>query len=136
MSAPAMNIEQRVTVSLALQRYLRAVERFEAASNEFNESCQTIRQALPRESRFVANISHQHYLVTSDNEGILYGDSIAKKDAAGNPCAEQKPIVAKGTVEQAASMLGAAYTRNTQVSPLKSQASLCPKSEPEERMSS
>ncbi len=36
MSAPAMNIEQRVTVSLALQRYLRAVERFEAASNEFN----------------------------------------------------------------------------------------------------
>ncbi len=42
MSAPAMNIEQRVTVSLALQRYLRAVERFEAASNEFNESCQTI----------------------------------------------------------------------------------------------
>ena len=47
MSAPAMNIEQRVTVSLALQRYLRAVERFEAASNEFNESCQAIRQALP-----------------------------------------------------------------------------------------
>ena len=69
MSAPTMNIDQRVTVSLALQRYLRAVERFEAASNEFNESCQTIRQTLPRESRFVANISHQHYLVTSDNEG-------------------------------------------------------------------
>jgi len=69
MSAPAMNIEQRVTISLALQRYLRAVERFEAASNEFNESCQTIRQTLPRECRFVAKISHQHYLVTSDREG-------------------------------------------------------------------
>ena len=41
----------------------------ETASNEFNESCQTIREALPRESRFVANISHQHYLVTSDREG-------------------------------------------------------------------
>ena len=53
-----------------------------------------------------------------------------------NPYADQKPIVAKGTVEQAASMLGAAYTRNTQVSPLKSQASLCPKSEPEEPTSS
>ncbi len=38
MSAPNMNIDQRVTISLALQRYLRAVERFEAASNEFNES--------------------------------------------------------------------------------------------------
>jgi hypothetical protein len=69
MSAPAMNIDQRVTVSLALQRYLRAVERFEAASNEFNEACQSIRQALPREIRFVANIMHQHFLVTSDNEG-------------------------------------------------------------------
>jgi len=76
MSAPAMNIDQRVTVSLALQRYLRAVERFEAASNEFNESCQTIRQALPRESRFVANISHQHYLVTSDNEGNFEVESV------------------------------------------------------------
>ena len=53
-----------------------------------------------------------------------------------NPYAEQKSIVAKGTVEQAASMLGAAYTRNTQVSPLKSQASLCPKSKPEEPTSS
>jgi hypothetical protein len=53
-----------------------------------------------------------------------------------NPYAERKPIVAKGTVEQAASMLGAAYTRNTQISPLKSQASLCPKSKPEEPMSS
>jgi hypothetical protein len=76
MSAPTMNIDQRVTVSLALQRYLRAVERFEAASNEFNESCQTIRQALPRESRFVANISHQHYLVTSDNEGNFEVESV------------------------------------------------------------
>jgi hypothetical protein len=76
MSAPAMNIEQRVTVSLALQRYLRAVERFEAASSEFNESCQTIRQALPRESRFVANIMHQHYLVTSDNEGNFEVESV------------------------------------------------------------
>lgn len=69
MSTPAVDIETRVTVSLALQRYLRAVERFEAASNEFDESCQTVRQALPRESRFVANIMHQHYLVTSDREG-------------------------------------------------------------------
>lgn len=53
-----------------------------------------------------------------------------------NPYADRKPIVAKGTVEQAASMLGAAYTRNTQASPLKSQASSCPKSELEEPTSS
>ena len=77
MSAPTMDIEQRVTASLALQRYLRSVERFEAASKEFNESCQTIRQALPRDSRFVANISHQHYLVTSDREGNFEVEQIA-----------------------------------------------------------
>jgi hypothetical protein len=68
MIAP-MDIEQRVTVSLALQRYVRAVERFEAASNEFDEACRSIRQSLPRPTRFVANVSHQHYLVTSDREG-------------------------------------------------------------------
>ena len=53
-----------------------------------------------------------------------------------NPYAEKKPIVAKGTVEQAASMLGAAYTRNTQFTPVRSQASSCPKSELEEPTSS
>ena len=64
-----MDIEKRVTVSLALQRYLRATERFEAASSEFSEACQVIRQELPPESHLVANIMHQHYLVTSDNQG-------------------------------------------------------------------
>jgi len=68
MSAP-MDIEQRVTVSLALQRYMRAVERFEAVSKEFNEACQSVRESLPRQGRFVANVSHRHYLVTSDREG-------------------------------------------------------------------
>jgi hypothetical protein len=69
MIAPTMDIEQRVAVSLALQRYLRAAERFEAASREFNESCERIRQTLPRQCRFVANVSHLLYLVTSDHEG-------------------------------------------------------------------
>ena len=72
----SLDIERRVEISLAVQRYLRAAERFEAASNEFNESCQAIRQALPRESRFVANISHQHFLVTSDQEGNFEVESV------------------------------------------------------------
>ena len=76
MSAPPMDAEQCVTISLALQRYLRAVERFEAASKDFNEACQTIRQTLPRECRFVANIMHQHYLVTSDTEGNFEVESV------------------------------------------------------------
>lgn len=64
-----MNTEQRVTTSLALQRYLRAVDRFEAASLEFNSACQSLREAVPPKSRFVANVSHQFYLITSDREG-------------------------------------------------------------------
>ncbi len=68
MSAP-LNIQTQITLSLSLQRYLRAVERFEAASKEFTEACSTIRESLPKPSRFVAAISYQHYLVTSDQEG-------------------------------------------------------------------
>jgi hypothetical protein len=68
MSAP-LSIQDRITLSLSLQRYLRAVERFEAASKEFTEACSTIRECLPKPSRFVAAISYQHYLVTSDQEG-------------------------------------------------------------------
>ncbi len=45
-----------------------------------------------------------------------------------NPYAEQKPIVARGTVEQAASMLGVLHEKHSSLN-VKSQASLCPKSE-------
>lgn len=68
MSAP-LEIEDRVKVSVSLQRYLRAIERFEAASAEFSEACQRLRQSLPKESRVVASISYKHYLVTSDQAG-------------------------------------------------------------------
>jgi hypothetical protein len=64
-----MDIEQRVTISLSLQRYLRAVAQFEEASKNFADSCQLVRDTLPHESRLVANIDHKHYLVTSDKEG-------------------------------------------------------------------
>ncbi len=65
----SLTIEERVTISLALQRHLRAAERFEAASNDFNEACQEIRRVLPAEARVIANIDHSHYLVTSDSDG-------------------------------------------------------------------
>jgi len=68
MSGP-LNVQARINLSLSLQRYLRAVERFEAASKEFTEACSNIRDSLPKPSRFVAVISYQHYLVTSDQEG-------------------------------------------------------------------
>ncbi len=46
-----------------------------------------------------------------------------------NPYAVQKPIVARGTVEQAAAMLGASYRPKLPESP-------CPKLKPEEPTSS
>ncbi len=65
----SLDIEQRVALSLVIQRHLRATEQFEQALREFNESCQAVRKALPAETRVVANINHHHYLVTSDKEG-------------------------------------------------------------------
>lgn len=71
-----LDIERRVEISLAVQRYLRATEKFEAASLEFNESCQALRQKLPRETRLIANVNHQHHLVTCDLEGNFQVEQI------------------------------------------------------------
>jgi hypothetical protein len=75
-SKAKMDIDQRVTISLVLQRYLQAAERFEAASLEFHDSCQLVRNTLPRESRLIANINHQHYLVTCDKDGSFEVEQI------------------------------------------------------------
>jgi hypothetical protein len=64
-----MNIDQRVAVSCAIIRYLRAVERFESASHDLNEACVNARSVLPKLSRFIAKVDHAHYLVTIDGEG-------------------------------------------------------------------
>jgi hypothetical protein len=64
-----LTIDQRVSASLALQRYIRAVERFESANTELQEASLAVRQNVPEDSRFVANIQHQMYLVLTDDEG-------------------------------------------------------------------
>lgn len=68
MSAPIQDIETRVAVSLAIGRYLRAVDRFEAASQEFNEACSSLRSQLAQPSRFIAKVDFKYVLVTSDQE--------------------------------------------------------------------
>jgi hypothetical protein len=67
--AMLMDIETRVATSLAVNRYLRAAERFEAASLEFNEACQSLRSVLPKPCEFVVNVNHSHHVVTSDDQG-------------------------------------------------------------------
>jgi hypothetical protein len=44
------------------------VDRFEAATKEFNEACSALRNQLAEPSRFVTKIDFKHYLVTSDQE--------------------------------------------------------------------
>jgi hypothetical protein len=68
MSASTNDIETRVNVSLAVGRYLRAADRFEAASQEFNDACSALRNQLVEPSRFITKIDFKHYLVTSDQE--------------------------------------------------------------------
>lgn len=68
MSADKNDIETRVNVSLAVGRYLLAVETFEAATNEFNDACTALRNQLTKPSRFVTKIDFRHFLVTSDQD--------------------------------------------------------------------
>ncbi len=68
MSSPT-DLEQRKAIAVSLQRYVRAVDRFERASTEFNQACCDLRTQLANPSRFVAQFSYQNYLVTSDSEG-------------------------------------------------------------------
>ena len=68
MSSNEIDIENRMSTSLAVGRYLRAMDRFEAATKEFNEACTSLRNQLPAPGRFITKIDFKHYLVTSDQQ--------------------------------------------------------------------
>jgi hypothetical protein len=69
-----MDMDTRVNLSLALHRYNRAVERFEEASKEFNESCQAVRAVTKGPARLVVHLDHKTYLFECDGDGsfVLY----------------------------------------------------------------
>lgn len=62
-------IQNRINLGLAVRSYLRAVERFEAASAAFNQSCVDVRKSLGANKKFVANVDYKHYLISSDDQG-------------------------------------------------------------------
>lgn len=62
-------IEERVAISLAVGRYLRATERFEAANTEFADACQAFRSVAIKPDRYVCNVQHSHYLVEVQENG-------------------------------------------------------------------
>ena len=69
MSSPSLDVETRINIAVAVGSYLRAVDRFDAASQAMSKACSELRQRLERSSRFVVQVEYRHYLVTSDQEG-------------------------------------------------------------------
>lgn len=68
-TTPAMDIERRVALSLAVGRYLRSADKFNTASHDFTEACKSLRKSLGNKSRFIVQVDYKNYLVTSDNHG-------------------------------------------------------------------
>ena len=64
-----LSIDERVAVSLAVQRYLRALAKFEEASNDFNTACTGMRSVLKEKGRFACNVNHEMHLISFDGEG-------------------------------------------------------------------
>jgi len=69
MATNSIEIETRISLLLAVGRYLRAVDRFATASKEMTNACSELREQLSQSSRFVTRIDFQSFLVTSDDEG-------------------------------------------------------------------
>ena len=76
-SMNTLDIERRVALSLAVGRYLRSSDRFQEASKDFTEACNSLRKQLGTQQRFVAQIDFKHYLVTSDRDGNFDIEPIA-----------------------------------------------------------
>lgn len=64
-----LDIERRVSLSLAVGRYLRSADRFQEASAEFTGACKALRTHLGNDRRFVVQVDFKHYLITSDKDG-------------------------------------------------------------------
>ena len=69
MASSSIDIETRVSLLLAVGRYLRAIDRFATASDELTNSCTEMREQLSQPTRFVARINFQCFLITSDEDG-------------------------------------------------------------------
>lgn len=66
-NAMEKTIAERVELTLAVGRYMRSAERFESASQEYNEACTALRSKLEKPDRFITKIDGLHYLVTCDD---------------------------------------------------------------------
>ena len=63
------DIDTRINISLAVGSYLRAVDRFDMASQAMTKACSELREQLKGQARYVVQAEYRHFLVTSDHEG-------------------------------------------------------------------
>lgn len=66
---PRLSIEDRVSTTLMVQRYVRALSKFEEANRDFDEACLAIRGKLKGSGKFFTRVDYCAYLVEVDNEG-------------------------------------------------------------------
>jgi hypothetical protein len=65
----ATDIDKRVSLAMAVRRYLQATDRFHQASTEFERACGEVRQQAAREGRYVIEIDYRHWLLEIDAQG-------------------------------------------------------------------
>lgn len=65
----APSIDERVSLAIALRRYVQASDRFHSASKDFEEACHEVRKHASRDSRYVVRIDYRHLLLEIDSQG-------------------------------------------------------------------
>lgn len=65
----AKDIEQRVSLALAIRNYLQATEGLHKANDEFVKACEELRSQAQRDRRIVAHIDYRYWLLEVDAEG-------------------------------------------------------------------
>lgn len=65
----APSVDERVSLAVAVRRYLQASDRFHSASKDFDEACHELRQQASRDSRYVVRIDYRHWLLEIDSQG-------------------------------------------------------------------
>lgn len=85
MTSPQFVVATRINISIAVGSYLRAIDRFDMASQALTKACSELREQLDGPARFVVQAEYRHYLVTSDNEGNFDVEQIESLYLRRNP---------------------------------------------------
>ena len=67
-----MPIEQRINISLAAQRYMRANERFQQLLLELEESFRDLQQQLEPASRSLLELDYKYFLLETDAQRNIH----------------------------------------------------------------